>query len=80
MGRHPVTNYEIKKIACDVKEFQKAWERIVSLFVKDGVTKKIVDKIRTIARNNREDKYMYHSISYIYLHTTILCCLIVIIY
>ena len=49
-----VTSEDVLKLACKSDSFYPIWERLDQIFGSTLAMKKIVDKVRTFARNNRQ--------------------------
>ena len=53
MSLQVVTSHEVVTLAYKFEKFPNIWQGLVSVFGKEGATKKIVDKISTFATNKR---------------------------
>ena len=49
-----MTNLDVVNLATKYSEFRPIWDKLVISYDEIGATKKVVDKIRTFARNNRK--------------------------
>ena len=53
MASRPIGNHDILMVACNSVYFSPLWNNLISKFGKNRALKKLSDKIRTFARNNR---------------------------
>ena len=53
LHRRPVTSQKVLQLACNSEQFLPLWQNLIVQFGESLTLKKVTDKIRTFARNNR---------------------------